>query len=233
MVLPLPQMMAIKDIIFYKFWVTWHHTDVSKNSGTPKSSILIGFSIVNHPFWGTLIFGNTHTLQVWKVSSKSTSNSFENDEMGGPVQADLAWHCHELRLSRLGDKPLLGSCLFHDGWGIWLGMLHLLKTFVFSWNSLILYLLSERMRIEICSMSTSQYIWAGRCPWTTSTNYCNYATIAQTVYPLPTPRPFSNCLWSKQLNCQVKLELALPIGAVSINIKLLPVLFFGLYPPKV
>ena len=34
--------------------------DVSKNSGTPKSSILIGFSIINHPFWGTTIFGNTH-----------------------------------------------------------------------------------------------------------------------------------------------------------------------------
>jgi len=26
--------------------------DVSKNSGTPKSSILIGFSIINHPFLG-------------------------------------------------------------------------------------------------------------------------------------------------------------------------------------
>ena len=36
--------------------------DVSKNSGTPKSSILIGFSIINHPFWGTTIFGNTHLL---------------------------------------------------------------------------------------------------------------------------------------------------------------------------
>ena len=33
---------------------------VSKNSGTPKSSILIGFSIINHPFWGTPIFGDTH-----------------------------------------------------------------------------------------------------------------------------------------------------------------------------
>ena len=29
--------------------------DVSKNSGTPKSSILIGFSIINHPSWGTPI----------------------------------------------------------------------------------------------------------------------------------------------------------------------------------
>ena len=34
--------------------------DVSKNSGTPKSSNLIGTSIINHPFWGTHIFGNTH-----------------------------------------------------------------------------------------------------------------------------------------------------------------------------
>ena len=33
--------------------------DVSENDGTPKSSILIGFSIINHPFWGTPIFGNT------------------------------------------------------------------------------------------------------------------------------------------------------------------------------
>ena len=33
---------------------------VSENSGTPKSSISIGFSIINHPFWGILIFGNTH-----------------------------------------------------------------------------------------------------------------------------------------------------------------------------
>ena len=33
----------------------------------PKSSIFIGFSIVNHPFWGTPIFGNTHMLVLyWK-----------------------------------------------------------------------------------------------------------------------------------------------------------------------
>ena len=33
---------------------------VSKNrGGPPKSSIIIEFSIINHPFWGTTIFGNT------------------------------------------------------------------------------------------------------------------------------------------------------------------------------
>ena len=44
---------------FYTFrdWTIWVFF---KNNGTPKSSILIGFSIINHPFWGTTIFGNTH-----------------------------------------------------------------------------------------------------------------------------------------------------------------------------
>ena len=32
---------------------------LSENSGTPKSSISIWFSIINHPFWGIPIFGNT------------------------------------------------------------------------------------------------------------------------------------------------------------------------------
>ena len=39
-------------------------TGVSENSGTPESSILIGFSIINHPIWGTPIFGNTHTAHT-------------------------------------------------------------------------------------------------------------------------------------------------------------------------
>ena len=36
------------------------YMDVSENNGTPKSSILIGISIINHPFWGTTILGNPH-----------------------------------------------------------------------------------------------------------------------------------------------------------------------------
>ena len=43
------------------------YMDVSENSGTPKSSILIGFSIINHPFWGTSIFGNTHIRPIYMV----------------------------------------------------------------------------------------------------------------------------------------------------------------------
>ena len=42
-----------------------YQMDVPKIMGTPKSSILIGFPIINHPFWGTPIFGNT------QISSKN------------------------------------------------------------------------------------------------------------------------------------------------------------------
>ena len=39
-----------------------------KNQGTFKSSILIGFSTINHPFWGTPIVGNTHiTERSWSL----------------------------------------------------------------------------------------------------------------------------------------------------------------------
>ncbi len=54
---------------FGKTSFSWsEYTDVSKNRGTPKSSILIGFSIINHSFWGTPIFGNTHTYPRYEKS---------------------------------------------------------------------------------------------------------------------------------------------------------------------
>ena len=37
---------------------------VSINGGIPKSSILLGFSLINHPFWGSPIDGNLH---MWRV----------------------------------------------------------------------------------------------------------------------------------------------------------------------
>ena len=55
--LPVPSPRAIGAQIFVE---GIYYMGVSKNSGTPKSSILTGFSIINHPFWGTPIFGNTH-----------------------------------------------------------------------------------------------------------------------------------------------------------------------------
>ena len=46
------------------------HMGVSKNRGGPsKLSILIGVSIINHPFWGTTIFGNTHIEFHFEIKS--------------------------------------------------------------------------------------------------------------------------------------------------------------------
>ena len=49
-------------LVFKNKPIFWEMTymDVSENRGTPKSSILIGVSIINHPFRGTTILGNTH-----------------------------------------------------------------------------------------------------------------------------------------------------------------------------
>ena len=38
---------------------------VSENSGTPKSSILIGFSIINHPFWVSLFLETPKSTLSW------------------------------------------------------------------------------------------------------------------------------------------------------------------------
>ena len=50
-------------------YIGMFNRDVSKNSGDPKSSILMAFSIIRHPFWGRPIFGNTHVFikLVFKV----------------------------------------------------------------------------------------------------------------------------------------------------------------------
>ena len=47
--------------------VTWkklEHVGVSKNRGTQGTQIIHfnRVSLINHPFWGTIIFGNTHVL---------------------------------------------------------------------------------------------------------------------------------------------------------------------------
>ena len=54
----------LQSIFYYLANLPWtsqydQHIDVSKNSGTPKSWILTGFSIINHPFWGTPLFLET------------------------------------------------------------------------------------------------------------------------------------------------------------------------------
>ena len=61
------------------------YMDVSENSDTPKSSILIGFSIINHPFGDTTIFGNTYIyiylgacLQGCELCQLAVGNTFDS-----------------------------------------------------------------------------------------------------------------------------------------------------------
>ena len=64
---------------------------VSNNRGTPKSSILIGFSIINHPFWGTPM------PYFWKHPN-------------GDAKKDMVFFCKKRRLLRCTFaccKPLL------------------------------------------------------------------------------------------------------------------------------
>ena len=51
-------------VYFEKCEILILHMDVSENSGTPKSSILKGCSIINHAFWGTTILGNTYIMSI-------------------------------------------------------------------------------------------------------------------------------------------------------------------------
>ena len=73
---------CLKRKVIFQTFIVGFHVGVSKNSDIPKSSILIGFSIINHPFLGTPIHGNTHvhfqgcmpfpTLPILTVFKKRT-----------------------------------------------------------------------------------------------------------------------------------------------------------------
>ena len=43
------------------------HMGVSNNNGTPKSSILIRFSIINHPFWGFSPYFWKHPYKLFSM----------------------------------------------------------------------------------------------------------------------------------------------------------------------
>ena len=66
---------------------------VSKNWGTPKSSILIGFSIINHPFWGiNPIFGSTPIYLFHNSSSRLSSSTCDLNSCHG-LQAAVPLKC--------------------------------------------------------------------------------------------------------------------------------------------
>ena len=66
--------------------LSWVYLGVSKNRGTPKSSLLIRFSIINHPFWGTRIFGNIHLVILVNFShgAKKKIHSSKSSRVAQP-----------------------------------------------------------------------------------------------------------------------------------------------------
>ena len=71
----------------------------------PKSSILIGFSIINHPFWGTTIFGNTQMLSLFVSEKRGVLQTFIWRSSAHPSQ----WIC----LQTLGHRNLWHDLPFH------------------------------------------------------------------------------------------------------------------------
>ena len=63
------------------------HMGVSKNNGIPKSSILIGFSIVNHPFWGVFRLFLETPIYVM-LTKKSRPTSFKDSDLRLPPRND-------------------------------------------------------------------------------------------------------------------------------------------------
>ena len=88
---------------------------VSENSGTPKSSILIGFSIVNHPFWGIHIFGNIHVnSKINKLEDVSLwlrfSRNYGSSTVSACFQARLAILRCELLYHFIPSTATYASC---------------------------------------------------------------------------------------------------------------------------
>ena len=62
--------------------------DVSKNRVLPNH--LIGFSIINHPFWGTPIFANTHlVLKVGVVLGSQGTEKLDMSEISAALKLGL------------------------------------------------------------------------------------------------------------------------------------------------
>ena len=99
--------------------------DVSENSGTPKSSILIGCSIINHIFWGTPVFGSTHMIysNIWYAYDIQSflmklllSSGDSVSGVGGSAGVSWEWSCEQKKLG----VQLRTSCPSSIGrWKLW------------------------------------------------------------------------------------------------------------------
>ena len=113
----------------YRRW----HLDVSWIGGTPKSSILIGFSIINHLFCGTPISGNPHLLW-WKLMENNVRDfeTLQGIWSASDLQVVAAnWDRHEAKvpasLYEKGEPGHLDVAIWND-WYIFVSPAHFIMS---------------------------------------------------------------------------------------------------------
>ena len=88
---------------------------VSINGGTPKSSILVGFSLINQPFSGTPIYGNPHiafrVFLAFPAGSRLLLIWLSESLSGNRVYPEIAIETAKMCLKPLdlGDFPMIHS----------------------------------------------------------------------------------------------------------------------------
>ena len=111
----------------------WSFTymDVSENSGTPKSSILIGCSVIDHPFWGTPIL-ETPIWSIWSFDYFWGQNSTSISATILPLALNpcLVWKsrpavrrspsqsCGTRPSARPGERTLPGDMATWELWNV-------------------------------------------------------------------------------------------------------------------
>ena len=86
-----------------------------------KTSILIRFSIINHPFWGTPIFGNPHILEKFFFAIRPSEgwksvNFYSLRTQAVPAQGRAALHVLQIdgpSYERLSFAPAMRRCGTH------------------------------------------------------------------------------------------------------------------------
>ena len=142
--------LGFKSNSFSRGDISCDHMGVSENSGTPKSSISIGFSLINHPFWSTPIFGNTHVqaeaCAAWclappmSISRRTSFRARMFDFQASRVmtadfatkhkvhtQANMFFWNHQKNPSNAGNLHEMGMVWLRILWGCFSSFLELLR----------------------------------------------------------------------------------------------------------
>ena len=68
----------VENLCFCCCYLIYRWVFPKNRGGPPKKSILIEFSIINHPFWDTPIFGNTHLVFLDQVPCRKQKNTWKD-----------------------------------------------------------------------------------------------------------------------------------------------------------